>query len=168
MEQDIAKGMVATRPSPERALLVAVETRGVRGGWRVGITVDELAQLAASLETVPTDMAALYKATLRISQAGLDLNNVLAEVAEAVFALLKSATHLTILLSDEQAERFTPVVARVSRRETIEWAGRRVDCHVVELETVAKTSAWVDGRGRVIVQEGPMGVRIVRDPDEGA
>ena len=72
----------------------------------------ELDQLADKLEAAPTDLAALYKAVGRISQAGLDLNGVVVEVAESVFGLLSQATHLTILLADEQVERFSPVLAR--------------------------------------------------------
>jgi Nif-specific regulatory protein len=78
---------------------------------------EELRKLTGKLESAPTDLAALYRASTRITQAGLDLNVVLVCVAEVVFDLLERATHVTILLADKDGERFTPVLARARQAE---------------------------------------------------
>jgi hypothetical protein len=48
--------------------------------------------------------------------------------------------------------RFTPIVARVTGKETIEHGGRLVDCFVVETSP-GKAKAWVGQEGRVHVQQ---------------
>jgi hypothetical protein len=48
--------------------------------------------------------------------------------------------------------QFRPIVARVTRQETIEHLGKTVDCFVVETSP-QQVTAWVDAHGRVLVQE---------------
>ncbi len=69
-------------------------------------------KLEGQLEESPSDLALLYRATTEIARAGLDLNAVLVALADHVFSLLSGATHVTILLSDEDETRLTPVLAR--------------------------------------------------------
>ncbi|MCD6499777.1 MAG: sigma 54-interacting transcriptional regulator [Deltaproteobacteria bacterium] len=78
---------------------------------------EELSELQSHLDQAPSDLAAVYRATTALGKAGLDLNAVLATVAEQVLQLLPRATHVTILLADESGERFSAVLAR-SRHET--------------------------------------------------
>ncbi len=60
--------------------------------------------------------------------------------------------------------RFTSVVARVTRKETIEHHGTEVMCHVVET-TPTQVTAWVGPSGDVLLQEvdlpglGTLGIR---------
>ena len=77
---------------------------------------EELSKIQNQLDQAPSDLAAVYHATTAIGRAGLDLNVVLVTVAEQVLQLLPRATHVTILLADEQGEHFTAVLAR-SRHE---------------------------------------------------
>jgi Nif-specific regulatory protein len=79
---------------------------------------EELKKLAGELHSKPGDLAALYRASTRITQTGLDLNAVLASVAEVTFELLEQATHVTILLADKDGERFTPVLARARQADS--------------------------------------------------
>ena len=56
--------------------------------------------------------------------------------------------------------QFSAVVARVTRRETIEHppdSGKHVQCHVVETFP-QQSMAWVDGEGRILVQQAEMPV----------
>ena len=73
---------------------------------------EELKKLAVELGAVPDDLAKLYKATSRLSQSGVELNNVLVTLADVVFDLLENSTHVTILLADKEGSRYTPVLAR--------------------------------------------------------
>jgi len=50
---------------------------------------------------------------------------------------------------------FTPVVARVTGKETIEHLGKPIECLVVETSAYA-AKAWADGNGQVLVQQVEM------------
>ncbi len=65
----------------------------------------------------------------------------------------------------------TPVVVKVTGRETIEHLGRRVECFRVEAKD---TVAWVDDDGRVLLQQveapmlGTISIRLLDGFDEKA
>jgi Nif-specific regulatory protein len=80
--------------------------------------LDEVEPAAAILERDPGALSALYAAQKRIG-AGNDLDQVLIEVADAVLGLVPSATHVTIVLRDDDQSdagttaAFVPVMTRV-------------------------------------------------------
>ena len=80
--------------------------------------LDEVEPAAAKLERDPTTLSALYAAQKRIG-AATDLEEVLVEIADAVLALVPSATHVTVVLRDDEQEpdtataAFVPVLTRV-------------------------------------------------------
>ena len=80
--------------------------------------LDEVEPAAAKLERDPTTLSALYAAQKRIG-AATDLDEVLVEIADAVLALVPSATHVTVVLRDDEQEpdtaaaAFVPVMTRV-------------------------------------------------------
>ncbi|MEP7126694.1 MAG: sigma 54-interacting transcriptional regulator [Byssovorax sp.] len=80
--------------------------------------LDEVEPAAAILERDPNALSALYAAQKRIG-AGDDLDEVLIEVADAVLGLVPNATHVTIVLRDDDqsdantAAAFVPVMTRV-------------------------------------------------------
>ncbi|MBI5479312.1 MAG: sigma 54-interacting transcriptional regulator [Deltaproteobacteria bacterium] len=79
------------------------------------IAVRSLADLrdaAGKVERDPTGAVALYQAAKKLSPRRLELGEVLAALAEAVLDLVPKATHVTVLLSGEEDDRFVPVLAR--------------------------------------------------------
>jgi transcriptional regulator with GAF, ATPase, and Fis domain len=80
--------------------------------------LDEVAPTAAKIEGDPSALGKLYAAEKRVTAAG-DLDQVLIEVADAVLFLVPSATHVTIVLRDDDlggsdsARAFVPVMTRV-------------------------------------------------------
>ena len=80
--------------------------------------IDEVEPAAAILERDPGALSALYAAQKKIGAAN-DLDQVLIEVADAVLVLVPSATHVTIVLRDDDqsaggaAAAFVPVMTRV-------------------------------------------------------
>ncbi|MFO0760529.1 MAG: sigma 54-interacting transcriptional regulator [Byssovorax sp.] len=80
--------------------------------------LDEVAPAAAKLERDPGVLTALYNAQKRIG-AESDLDRVLIEVADAAAGLLPNATHVTIVLRDDDqgqgdgSQAFVPVMTRV-------------------------------------------------------
>jgi Nif-specific regulatory protein len=80
--------------------------------------LDELAPTAARIERDPNALGKLYAAENRIAAAS-DLDAVLIAVADAVLFLVPSATHVTIVLRDDEqgagdsAAAFVPVMTRV-------------------------------------------------------
>ncbi len=78
---------------------------------------EDLKKLAGELGTIPDDLAKLYRCSSRLSQSGVDLNTVLITLADVVFDLLDNATHVTVLLSDREGDRYTPVLARARNSE---------------------------------------------------
>jgi transcriptional regulator with GAF, ATPase, and Fis domain len=80
--------------------------------------LDEVEPAAAKIERDPSALSALYGAHKRIGAAN-DLDQVLIEVADAVLLLVPSATHVTIVLRDDDqgeggaASAFVPVMTRV-------------------------------------------------------
>ena len=79
--------------------------------------LDEVEPAAAILERDPGALSALYAAQKKIGAAN-DLDQVLIEVADAVLLLVPSATHVTIVLRDDDqsggsAAAFVPVMTRV-------------------------------------------------------
>jgi Nif-specific regulatory protein len=80
--------------------------------------LEELAPAAAAIERDPGALSALYAAQKRIGTA-TDLDQTLIEVADAVLFLIPSATHVTVVLRDDEqdpdttAAAFVPVMTRV-------------------------------------------------------
>jgi Nif-specific regulatory protein len=80
--------------------------------------LDELEPAAAKIEQDPGALSALYAAQKRIGGA-TDLDRVLVEVADAVLLLVPSATHVTVILRDDDlgsvtaAAAYVPVLTRV-------------------------------------------------------
>ncbi len=79
--------------------------------------IDEVEPAAAILERDPGALSALYAAQKKIGAAN-DLDHVLIEVADAVLLLVLRATHVTIVLRDDDqsggsAAAFVPVMTRV-------------------------------------------------------
>jgi transcriptional regulator with GAF, ATPase, and Fis domain len=91
-----------------------IQVEDQEGAERI-IAVRSLAELrdaAGKVERDPTDAIALYQVLKKLSQRRLDLGEVLAAVAEAALDLVPRATHVAILLSGEDDDRFAPVLAR--------------------------------------------------------
>lgn len=65
--------------------------------------VASIAEARLAVESDPVSLKAVYEATRKIG-AALEMDEVLDAVAEAVFALLPRATHLTVVLRDETQE----------------------------------------------------------------
>ncbi|HEY4121034.1 MAG TPA: sigma 54-interacting transcriptional regulator [Byssovorax sp.] len=80
--------------------------------------LDEIAPAVEKIERDPGLLGALYAAQKRIGGAQ-DLDLVLIQVADAVLALVKNATHVTIVLRDDDGadaggtKGFVPVMTRV-------------------------------------------------------
>jgi Nif-specific regulatory protein len=81
--------------------------------------LDELEPAAAKIERDPGALSALYAVQKRIGGA-TDLDRVLIEVADSVFQLVPGATHVTVVLRDDDqvpdtgtATAFVPVLTRV-------------------------------------------------------
>jgi transcriptional regulator with GAF, ATPase, and Fis domain len=83
--------------------------------------IDEFGDAAvSSVEKEPSRLSALYEAQKRIGAAD-DLNDVLVAISNAAFALVPGATHVTLILRDEDEEPgrptgaggYVPIVTRV-------------------------------------------------------
>ncbi len=80
--------------------------------------LDEVGPAVAQIERDPSALSKLYAAQKRITGA-TDLDQVLIEVADAVLFLVPSATHVTVVLRDDEqsdadnAAAFVPVMTRV-------------------------------------------------------
>ncbi len=80
--------------------------------------LDELEPAAAKIERDPGALGKLYTAQKRIG-AATDLDRVLIEVADAVLFLVPTATHVTLVLRDDElgqdttAAAYVPVMTRV-------------------------------------------------------
>jgi transcriptional regulator with GAF, ATPase, and Fis domain len=80
--------------------------------------LDEVEPAAEKLERDPSALPRLYAAQKRIGAAN-DLDQVLIEVADAVLSLVRHATHVTIVLRDDdqgegdETSAFVPVMTRV-------------------------------------------------------
>ncbi len=80
--------------------------------------LDEIEPAEAKIERDPSALSAMYAAQKRIG-AATDLDEVLAEIADAVLALVPSSTHVTVVLRDDDQElgaapaAFVPVLTRV-------------------------------------------------------
>ena len=80
--------------------------------------LDEVEPAAAIIEQDPGRLSALYASQKRIG-AATDLDRVLIEVADAALALVPGATHVTVVLRDDEQEpdtmaaAFVPVMTRV-------------------------------------------------------
>jgi transcriptional regulator with GAF, ATPase, and Fis domain len=83
--------------------------------------LDELEPAAAKIERDPGALSKLYTAQKRIVAAN-DLDQVLIEVADAALFLVPSATHVTVVLrdddqgTDQTAAAFVPVMTRVRQQ----------------------------------------------------
>ena len=80
--------------------------------------LDEVEPAAAKIEQDPGRLSALYACQKRIG-AAVDLDQVLIEVADAALSLVAQATHVTVVLRDDEQEpdtmaaAFVPVMTRV-------------------------------------------------------
>jgi len=80
--------------------------------------LDEVEPAAAKIEQDPGQLSALYASQKRIG-AATDLDQVLIEVSDAALSLVKLATHVTVVLRDDEQEpdtmaaAFVPVMTRV-------------------------------------------------------
>jgi transcriptional regulator with GAF, ATPase, and Fis domain len=80
--------------------------------------LDEVEPAAAKIEQDPGRLSALYACQKRIG-ASVDLDQVLIEVADAALSLVPQATHVTVVLRDDEQEpdtmaaAFVPVMTRV-------------------------------------------------------
>ncbi|MEZ4315351.1 MAG: sigma 54-interacting transcriptional regulator [Polyangiaceae bacterium] len=80
--------------------------------------LDEVEPAAARFEQDPGSLSALYASQKRIG-AATDLDHVLIEVADAALTLVPQATHVTVVLRDDEQEpdtmaaAFVPVMTRV-------------------------------------------------------
>ncbi len=80
--------------------------------------IDEVEPAAARFEGDPSTLRLLYEAQKRLG-AATDLDHVLVEVADAALELLKNATHVTVILRDDDSGKvegapvFVPVLTRV-------------------------------------------------------
>ncbi len=73
--------------------------------------VSEIDALQGRVESDADSLARLYRVQQQLSQ-NLDLHHILDRIAEAVFELTAKATHLTIVLRDDDGERFVPMLTR--------------------------------------------------------
>jgi Nif-specific regulatory protein len=78
--------------------------------------LDDVGPAAAKLERDPSILSALYEAQKRIGGA-TDLDRVLVEIADATLFLVPQATHVTLVLRDDDGSdttsAFVPVLTRV-------------------------------------------------------
>ncbi|MFH2006788.1 MAG: sigma 54-interacting transcriptional regulator [bacterium] len=79
--------------------------------------LDELPALANRVESDPAGLATLYGVLKRFGASGLELDSVLAVTAEAILEVVDRATHINILLADDEVDRFTPVYGRARSSE---------------------------------------------------
>ncbi|MDY0001290.1 MAG: sigma 54-interacting transcriptional regulator [Polyangia bacterium] len=70
---------------------------------------EELPAVAHRLESDPSDLATLYQAMKRVGSSGLELSRVLSATAQSVLDVVPRASHISVLLADDEADRFTPV-----------------------------------------------------------
>jgi Nif-specific regulatory protein len=84
--------------------------------------IEELIPAEQSIERDTNRLRALYEAQKRIGAAG-DLNEVLVAISDAAFALVPGATHVTLVLRDDDEEpragaaAYVPVMTRVRGQE---------------------------------------------------
>jgi transcriptional regulator with GAF, ATPase, and Fis domain len=75
-------------------------------------SLGELSKLEVSLERDPARLSVLFRATRQLAKVD-ELSEIIQAVANAVFELLPSATHLTVALSDEnEPKRIVPVLTQ--------------------------------------------------------
>ena len=86
-------------PPPESTRFVAVKP------------VSEIHELQGRVEADADSLARLYRVQQQLSRE-LELSQVLDHIAEAVFELTAKATHLTVVLRDDESEQFVPVMTR--------------------------------------------------------
>ena len=85
--------------TPEKTRFVAVKP------------LSEIEQLQDHVVNDATSLAQLFRVQKQLS-SDLELSQVLDRIAEAVFELSTKATHVTIVLRDEESERFVPLLTR--------------------------------------------------------
>lgn len=78
--------------------------------------VSELSELRYRVESDADSLARLYKVQQQLSQ-DLELSQVLDRIAEAVFELTAKATHLTVVLREDDGEQFVPVLTKERGKE---------------------------------------------------
>jgi len=76
---------------------------------------EEVGAVRVRLEADPAGLEALYRALTRIGSSGLELDRVVEATAQTILDLVPRATHVTVLLADDEAGRFTAV--RAAARE---------------------------------------------------
>jgi hypothetical protein len=117
---ELASGDVVELGSGESITQLRV-TLGEEGDGSLFVSVkrlDEVEPAAAKIEQDPGRLSALYASQKRIG-AATDLDRVLIEVSDAALALVPGATHVTVVLRDDEQEpdtmaaAFVPVMTRV-------------------------------------------------------
>ncbi len=117
---DLATGDIVELGSGEAVtqLRVSLSEEG-EGSLFVSLKrLDEVEPAAAKIEQDPGRLSALYASQKRIG-AATDLDQVLIEVCDAALALVPQATHVTVVLRDDDQEpdttaaAFVPVMTRV-------------------------------------------------------
>ena len=85
--------------------------------------IDELGHVESAIEREEGRLATLYDAQKRIGAAG-DLSEVMIAICDAAFALAPGATHVTVVLRDEDEEgaragaaSYLPIVTRVRHQQ---------------------------------------------------
>lgn len=106
---------------------------------------EELPALAHRLESDPTDLATLYMALKRVGSSGLELERVLAATVQSVLEVVLRATHVSVLLADDEADRFTPVHS----------ASRQVDESSAPLTSRNLLRRVLQERAAVLVSNAP-------------
>ncbi len=99
------------------ACTITQEPEATAGRLVASRSQEDVREIEGRLEEIPSDLAGLYRATTDLARAGLDINAVLVTLADHVFAILSGATHVTILLADDDEDRLTPVLARARDAE---------------------------------------------------
>jgi transcriptional regulator with GAF, ATPase, and Fis domain len=120
-EAPLEAGDVVELGSGERIVRLAVTIADDADDARV-LAVRKIEELGRAESTVERDtgrLRALYEAQKRIGAAG-DMNEVLAAICDAAFALVPGSTHVTVVLRDDDEETarggaagYVPIVTRV-------------------------------------------------------
>lgn len=70
---------------------------------------EEVGAARDRLEADPAGLETLYRALTQIGSSGLELDRVVEATALTILEVIPRATHVTLLLADDEAGRFTPV-----------------------------------------------------------
>jgi transcriptional regulator with GAF, ATPase, and Fis domain len=115
-EIDLTSGDVIELGSGDRIvrLTVTVHEEGADAHVLAMRKIDELGRAESAVERDSNRLRALYDVLKRVGGAG-DLNEVLVAVSDGAFALVPGATHVTVVLREDEegAPSYVPIVTRV-------------------------------------------------------